>query len=221
MKTILIIDDDTYISHMLSELLTREGYRPLCAYSGTEALLLLDKTIPALVLLDLMLPELSGEELLPKLSGLPVIVVSAKVDVSDKVNLLLSGAADYVTKPFDTRELLARIAVQLRGAASPSSTLTFEELSLDTASHTVTVGNTPVRLTKTEYAILKCLLQNPSQVVTKSHLLDLISLDTPDCVESSLKVHISNLRRKLRESNGKDYIEAVWGIGFKTRESES
>ncbi len=223
MQTILIIDDDTYISNMLYDLLTREGYRVLRAYSGTEALLLLDKDRADLALLDLMLPGLSGEELLPKLSGIPVIVVSAKVDVPGKVNLLLSGAVDYITKPFDTRELLARIAVQLRRHSGPAAgtVLSFMDLELDTGSHGVTVIGQPVKLTKTEYAILKCLLQNPSQVVTKSHLLDLISVDTPDCVESSLKVHISNLRRKLREVNGRDYIEAVWGIGFKMRENES
>lgn len=100
MKKILIIDDDSYISDMLAELLTREGYQPLRAYSGTEALLLLEQNRdrPGLMLLDLMLPGLNGEELLPRLSGIPVIVVSAKVDISDKVNLLLSGAADYITE---------------------------------------------------------------------------------------------------------------------------
>ena len=122
MKQIAIIDDDIYISSMLEELLVREGYGVLRAYSGTEALLLLEEKKPDLVLLDLMLPGLSGEEVLPHLAGIPVIVLSAKADVEDKVELLLGGAADYLTKPFDTRELLARIAVQLRRtvpAASP------------------------------------------------------------------------------------------------------
>ena len=90
---------------------------------------------------------------------------------------------------------------------------------LNCVSHEVTAGGNAVRLTKTEYAILKLLMQNPAQVITKSAILDKISIDTPDCVESSLKVHISNLRRKLREASTKDYIESVWGIGFKMRES--
>ena len=114
MKQIAIIDDDVYIGDMLSELLSREGYGVLRAYSGTEALLLLSGRRPDLVLLDLMLPGLSGQEVLPHLAGIPVIVLSARGDVEEKVRLLLDGAADYLTKPFDTRELLARIAVQLR-----------------------------------------------------------------------------------------------------------
>lgn len=219
-KTIMIIDDDVYIGDMLEEVLRKEGYDVLRAYSGTEALLLLDSNTPDLVLLDLMLPGLSGEEVLPKIAGIPVIVVSAKVDVSDKVPILLGGAADYVTKPFDIEELLARILVQLRNASITNTTakLVFCDLVMDTMTHTVSVADKAIRLTKTEYAILKRLMQNPSQVLTKSQILELISEDTPDCMESSLKVHISNLRKKLREVSSREYIEAVWGIGFKLYE---
>ena len=102
-----------------------------------------------------------------------------------------------------------------------SDSITFRDIFLDLISHTASVSGQTVKLTKTEFAILKLLMQNPSQVIAKSVILDRISLDTPDCVESSLKVHISNLRRKLREITGNDYIEAVWGIGFKMRESDS
>lgn len=293
---------------MLEELLTREGYGVMRAYSGTEALLLLEAALrpdggevtPDLILLDLMLPGLSGEKILPKMQGIPVIVLSARAGLDDKVQLLLGGAADYMTKPFEGRELLARIAVQLRktsigfrmqesgtfggadaetqmrgngtfgsvdaetqmcvngafgsadaesrmqesgmlgsadaecrmqgngisGHADTEMTLEFKDLVMRLSEHSVTVGGQPVRLTKTEYAILKILLQNPAQVITKSALLDRISEDTPDCVESSLKVHISNLRKKLREAgsndgkgrdNDQEYIEAVWGIGFKLK----
>lgn len=220
MKKILVIDDDISIGDMLEEVLTRAGYQTYRAYSGTEALLFLTSNRPDLVLLDLMLPGLKGEEVLPEISGIPVIIVSAKVDVTDKVKLLLGGAADYVTKPFDTKELLARIAVQLRGvsAGGASAELFFDDITVDTASHTVAIQGNSVKLTKTEYAILKLLMQNPTQVVTKSVMLERISDETPDCMESSLKVHISNLRRKLRETGGRDYIETVWGIGFKMME---
>lgn len=220
MKKILVIDDDISIGDMLEEVLTRAGYQAYRAYSGTEALLFLTSNRPDLVLLDLMLPGLKGEEVLPEISGIPVIIVSAKVDVTDKVKLLLGGAADYVTKPFDTKELLARIAVQLRGvsAGGASAELFFDDITVDTASHTVAIQGNSVKLTKTEYAILKLLMQNPTQVVTKSVILERISDETPDCMESSLKVHISNLRRKLRETGGRDYIETVWGIGFKMME---
>ena len=220
MKNIMIIDDDVHIGNMLEEVLSKEGYKVSRAYSGTEALLFFSSHKPDLVLLDLMLPGLNGEEVLPQIKDTPVIVVSAKIDVNDKVELLMGGAVDYITKPFDTKELLARIAVALRNnsAIENKNVLNFQDLSLDNSQHTVTVSEKPVKLTKTEFAILKLLMKSPSQVITKSAILDRISVDTPDCMESSLKVHISNLRRKLREINGKDYIEAVWGIGFKMKE---
>ena len=217
MRTIAVIDDDIHIGSFLEELLQREGYAVLRAYSGTEAVLLLERSRPDLVLLDLMLPGLSGEEVLAKIRGTPVIVVSAKVGVEDKVSLLLGGAADYITKPFDSRELLARIAVRLRESAAPRLAPVLEAglLRLDPASHAVTAAGAPVHLTKTEYAILKLFLQNPGQAIAKSVILDRISADTPDCTESSLKIHVSNLRKKLRDATGQDHIESVWGIGFK------
>lgn len=222
MKHILIIDDDIHIGNMLEETLEKEGYRVSRAYSGTEALYVLSGTKPDLILLDLMLPGLNGEEVLPQIMeeehsrGIPVIVVSARVDVDSKVDLLLGGAADYVTKPFQMKELLARISVQLRkpAGADVSPVLVFDDITLNIDTHVVNIADTEVRLTRTEYAILKLLMQNPSQVVTKSLLLDRISEDTPDCTDSSLKMHISNLRKKLRKVSDKDYIEAVWGIGF-------
>ena len=203
MKNILVIDDDLYIGNLLEETLTREGYGVIRAYSGTEAVLVLSQSKPDLVLLDLMLPGLSGEEVLQHIKGIPVIVMSAKVDIDNKVDLLLGGAVDYVTKPFHTKELLARIS--------------FEKIRLYTDTHIIQIENTEIKLTRTEYAILKLLLQKQTQVITKSVLLDRISEDTPDCTENSLKIHISNLRKKLREVAGKDYIEAVWGIGFKMK----
>ncbi len=217
MKKILVIDDDVHISDMIEEALTKEGYSILKAYSGTEAMYVLSKTSPDLILLDLMLPGLSGEELLPKIKDIPVIVISAKLDVDNKVRLLLDGAADYITKPFDLSELKARIIVALRSSRGKAGVMEFGDISLDTSAHSVSVSGEPVRLTRTEYAILKLLISNPEQVITKSNLLDKIAMDTPDCTETSLKMHVSNLRRKLRDISGKDYIESVWGIGFKLR----
>lgn len=222
MKTIAIIDDDIDIGDVLSQLLRREGYDVLRAYSGTEAVYLLSQSSPDLVLLDLMLPGLSGEEVLPHIGEIPVIVLSAKVDVKDKVDLLLAGAADYMTKPFDTRELLARIAVQLRRKQQRGLTvLSYGDLTLDIHSCTFAVRGCSVKLTRTEYAIIKLLMENPKQVIAKSVLVDRISTDTPDCTERSLKQHISNLRKKIQESSGMDYIETVWGIGFKLAEQKN
>lgn len=217
-SVIAIVDDDAYIGDMLEELLRREGYGVLRAYSGTEALMLLEDRRPDLILLDLMLPGLNGEEVLPHLTGIPVIVLSARAAVEDKVDLLQGGAADYLTKPFDTRELLARIAVQLRRQSRQDGILRYRGIALAPETREAAVDGGAVRLTRTEYGILKLLMQNPRQVITKSQLLEQPSMDTPDCVESSLKVHVSNLRRKLREAGAGEVIEAVWGIGFKLAE---
>ena len=266
MYTIVVIEDDIHIGEILETALGREGYRVVRAYSGTEALYLLEKETPDLILLDLMLPGLSGEEVLPKINGIPVIVVSAKAGIDEKVDLLLGGAADYVTKPFELKELLDRVKVQLRkkeaaevngvagrdgadgrnlpagengmaGVSGLSRKLVCGGLELDFDFREVRVNGQVVKLTRTESAILKLLMQNPNQAIAKSVILDRISLDTPDCTESSLKQHVSNLRKKLREvgerraANGKsadvgdkgrqndekgcEYIESVWGIGFK------
>lgn len=213
----MIIDDDVYIGNMLKEALSNEGYDSIQAYSGTEALLLLEKEEPDVILLDLMLPGLSGEELLPKIKNIPVIVVSAKIGIDDKVDLLLGGAADYITKPFEIRELMARIKVQLRNrrANTINDILTVGDISLDAGTHEVSVAGNMVKLTKTEHAILKLLMLNAGNAISKSVILERISEDTPDCTDSSLKQHISNLRKKLREVSQKEYIEAVWGIGFR------
>lgn len=219
MSRIMIIDDDAHISALLEETLTNEGYTVQKAFSGTEALLMLSQNKPDLILLDLMLPGLSGEELLSHISDIPVIVVSAKVDTADKVGLLLGGAADYITKPFDIQELLARITVQLRKRNTDNwtSALTFQDLTLFVDTVTAKIGDTEVRLTRTECAILKLLMLNPRSPVGRTTILEKISEDTPDCTERSLKQHISNIRKKLQAVNGRDYIEAVYGIGFKMR----
>lgn len=216
MPRILIIDDDAHINDALSTALQAEGYSVSKAYSGTEALLLLSHNKPDLILLDLMLPGLSGEELLPQIKDIPVIVVSAKADVTDKVELLVGGAVDYVTKPFDMKELFARIIVQLRKneRSADRSLFTYREITLNTDKHTLSANGKEQKLTRTEFAIMKLLICNPNQVVAKLTILDRISMDTPDCTEDSLKIHIYNLRKKLKILTSKEYISSVWGIGF-------
>lgn len=217
MKKILVAEDDLHVGNLLEEALTKAGYSVIRAYSGTEALLLLEGAArPDLVLLDLMLPGMDGEQVLSKIKGVPVIVVSAKADIDGKVDLLLKGAQDYITKPFNVKELLARIAVQLRGIPREHpSMLRLYDISLDVDSHTAFSDGGSVKLTRTECAILGVLMENPGKIVTKTGLLDEISMQTPDCTESSLKMHISNIRKKLRGLCGHEYIEAVWGIGFR------
>lgn len=218
MANILVVDDDIYINGLLKERLTKAGYTVFCAFSGTEAIAFLSDETPDLILLDLMLPGISGEELLPSIGNIPVIVISAKADTADKVGLLLSGAADYVTKPFDMQELLARIAVQLRiHSGEDDNAMTFDKLVLHADTLTVTAGDAEIHLTRTECAILKLLMQNAGKPVGRSTILDRISLDTPDCTERSLRQHISNIRKKILAACGKDCIEAVYGIGFRLK----
>ena len=218
-KKILIIDDDISIHYIIEELLKKENYITYNAYSGTEALMLLEKDKYDLILLDIMLPAISGEKIIEKVTNTPIIVLSAKASTDDKVNCLLSGASDYVTKPFDSKELLARIAVQLRqNKFNNNATLKYKDLELLDDKHTLIVCNKKINLTKTEYAILKQLLLNTNQVISKNKLLDLISDDTEDCDENSLRVHISNLRKKIKKYTNHKYIESIWGIGFKIQE---
>jgi len=221
-RQIMIVDDDIHIGNMLEEALAKENYRTLRAYSGTEAAMLLEKESPDLILLDLMLPGLSGEELLPKIRSIPVIVMSAKTDISHKVNLLLAGAADYVTKPFELKELLARIVVQFRKTPQPSrdKTIKASGLLLDTELMFVSMGDKQATLTKTECAILEVLMLNAGRPIGKSSILDQIADATLDCTERSLKQHISNIRKKLLALSGMDYIEGIYGIGFRFMKHE-
>lgn len=218
MFKILIVEDDISIHNVIEELLKKQNYIIYNAYSGTEALLLLEKEKYDLILLDLMLPAMNGEEIIEKVKDTPIIILSAKISSDDKVNCLMAGANDYITKPFDSNELLARIEVQLRqkNKSSLTENLKYKDLELLDDNHTLLLNNEKINLTKTEYAILKQLLLNKTQVMAKNKLLDLISIDTDDCCdESSLKVHISNIRKKIKKVNDENYIESVWGIGFK------
>ncbi len=218
LNKILIVEDDVSIHSIIEELLNKNNYTTGNAYSGTEALMLLEKEKYDLILLDLMLPGINGEEIIKKIKETPIIVLSAKISSEDKVNCLLSGANDYITKPFDNKELLARIEVQLRPKENYQKTLKHKELELLNDNHTLLISNQKVNLTKTEYAILKQLLQNQLQVITKNKLLELISTDTEDCDENSLRVHISNIRKKMKHYTDQEYIESIWGIGFKLKD---
>ena len=217
MKTILIVDDDIDIGNLEQEVLEKEGYLVKRAYSGTETLLFLENNRVDLILLDLMLPGLSGEDVLAKIKNIPTIVVSAKIGIDDKVAMLFSGACDYITKPFDSKELLARVYLRLQENenSNKSEIFSYKNLVLDKNSQKVSEFEKSVFLTRTEYAILKLLIQNPKQVIAKSVILDRIMNEAPECSENSLKTHISNLRNKLRKISDKNYIESVWGIGFK------
>ena len=215
MKQILIVEDDIDIGNLIEGLLRGEGYQTARAYSGTEALLLVERNTYELVLLDLMLPGLSGEEILAAIGDkTPVIVVSAKASTEDKVQNLLNGAADYITKPFEGAELLARVRVQLRKIPE-NQELTFDAVRLDEEKNVAFAGGEALKLTKTEFEILRILLARPKQIFSKAQIASRISESGQEVWESSLEVHISNLRKKIFEKCGKKYIEAVWGIGYR------
>lgn len=222
MKKILVVEDDMDIHNLIKNVLEKERYDVISAYSGTEALLLIEKKDLDLILLDLMIPGLSGEEIIKKVKNIPIIVISAKISSEDKVNALSIGANDYITKPFDTNELLARIKVQLRLSKKDNNvSLSYKDMILDKNSHTLYIKDKNINLTKTEYTILRQLLLNPKQIITKTKLIQLlnendkINLETQVCDENSLKVHISHIRKKIKKVTEQQYIESVWGIGFK------
>lgn len=219
MGTIAVIEDNILIGDMIEDILNEEGFHVIRAYSGTEALYLLEQKKPDLILLDLILPGLDGEGVLEHIKDIPVIVLSSKTEVEDKINLLNEGACDYITKPFHRKELIARILVQLRkekfpGNYTAESILSFGDLTLDPLSLKLMVQSQSVKLTKTECTILKLLMQS-KYTLSRDLLLDSISYETPDCTEKSLKQHIYNLRKKMNRINSSIQIETVRGVGFK------
>ena len=230
---VLVVEDDAALSDVVCTFLSGEGYDCVPAFSGTEALLLAERTGKKgekteknrpfdLVILDLMLPGLPGEELMGRLRAAgvaaPVIVTSAKSAVTDRVGLLRLGASDYLVKPFDLDELLARVEVQLRDGARPdpsSGVLRFGSWELDPAARTFAAGGDPLRLTRTEFDILAALMRDPNRVYTKQALFELVRNEEALTEERTIATHVSNLRVKLRASGTDSYIQTVWGIGFK------
>lgn len=224
MHTILIVEDDVNISSLLRETLEREGYACVQAFSGTEARMLLSENSYAVVLLDLMLPGISGEEVLKEIrqrGKTPVIVLTAKDTIDDKVEFLRSGADDYVTKPFDIKEVAARVEVQIRRMGGETKDkapkeLQYQGLVLDKEGFRVIVeGRELAKITKQEFAILELLLKHPKKVFSKEEIFE-YAWDEPYMGETkTLDVHISNIRKKLKEVSEKEYIETVWGIGYR------
>lgn len=213
--TVLVVEDDIYIGNLIETLL-QDKYQVIRAYSGTEALLQFEKHEIHLVLLDLMLPGMSGEEVLEKVRGkAKVIVVSAKDGKETKISNLLNGADDYITKPFDNDELLARVEVQLRTYVQRESVLTVGELQIDEDNRCVLVGAEEVKLTRLEYDILLLLMKHPNQVFSKGQIFEQVWDYQAIGNEDSVKVHISNLRTKIAQYTEQKVIETVWGIGFR------
>lgn len=224
MHTILIVEDDVNISSLLRETLEREGYVCVQAFSGTEGRMLLSQNSYAVVLLDLMLPGISGEEVLKEIrqrGKTPVIVLTAKDTIDDKVEFLRSGADDYVTKPFDIKEVAARVEVQIRRMGgemrdTAPKEVQYQGLVLDKEGFRVIVeGRELAKITKQEFAILELLLKHPKKVFSKEEIFE-YAWDEPYMGETkTLDVHISNIRRKIKEVSEKEYIETVWGIGYR------
>lgn len=224
---ILIVEDDNDINHMLSDLLGGQGYRTASAFSGTEALLYIEKEAPSAVILDLMLPGMTGEELLSRIkkldTAISVIVSSAKDDVRTRVELLRAGADDYVVKPFDTDELLARLEAVLRrngqgrqSVGGDKMRLTYKDIVIDPEDFSVTVSGQEITLTRREYLILELLVRNPGKVFTKNNIYESVWNEEYLGEDNAVNVHISNIRQKLAKANNAEtYIQTVWGIGFK------
>ena len=223
MPHILIVEDDTDINNSTAEYLRRKGCRCSQAFSGTEGRLLWQAGGVDLLLVDLMLPGLSGSELIReirKTSRTPVIVLSAKTELSDKVELLGLGADDYLTKPCQLEELWARIQVQLRHASTAPSKelLRYQDWVLNLEEMTLTAAGQPVNLTAHEFKIVELLASRPKRVFTKQQIYEAVWQETCAVEDKTITVHISNIRAKLRPSGTDGYIQTVWGIGFKLAE---
>ena len=214
---ILIIEDDTNINNMLFKLLVNNGYEVIQAFSGTEGLMLINNTV-SLVLLDLMLPGKNGEEVIKEIKfNLPIIVMSAISEISKKLDLFSLGASDYITKPFDNEELLARIKVHLESSMSNSNILVYKDITLNVEDYKVTVLNKNLDLTKNEFMLLKVLMENRNQVLTKDKLFRLVWDYNDLADDNTLNVHISKLRNKIKCITNEDYIETVWSIGYRLK----
>lgn len=220
MPKILIIEDDTYINNLIAKSLSKEGYTCQQAFSGTEGLLYAKTEQFSLAILDLMLPGINGEELLPQLKNdfsIPVIVLSAKDSLDSKIDLLNAGAEDYITKPFEIGELMARVGVQLRRNADskPAKQLTHKGLTLNLEEMSAEICGNTLSFTKHEYKILQLLMENPNRAFTKQDIYDYAWDDIYIGEDKTINMHISNIRKKLKAVTDEEYIETVWGIGFK------
>lgn len=221
MQKILIVEDDTNINNLLKEALEKEKYSCDQAFSGTEARMMLQMNSYALVLLDLMLPGIPGEEVLREvrmLGNIPVIILTAKDELDEKLKLLTEGADDYITKPFEIKEVLVRIQVQLRRSytGTESDFLECRGLRMDKTNYEVAVNGTVIsKITKQEFAILELLLKHPKQVFSKEDIFEYAWEEAYMGETKTLDVHISNIRKKIKAITEEEYIETVWGIGYR------
>lgn len=222
---ILIVEDDEQISELLSSFLTQNGYDTTTAGDGNKASLLMKKQDYDIVLLDLMLPKKSGEELIKELrrySDVPVIVLSARSMLETRLEMLRLGADDYILKPFDLNEVLVRIQVVLRrsGTAAATDELTCDGLVLNRNDKSVSYDGMAISLTAKELMLLQLFMENPKKVFSKANLYESVWNDTYYYEDNTINVHVSNLRNKLKKASGRDYIETVWGIGYRLREEQ-
>ncbi|PFG05269.1 response regulator transcription factor [Bacillus sp. es.034] len=223
---ILIIEDDEDINRLLCSIISKSGYSPKPAYSGTEAVIYLDSQKWDMVLIDLMLPGLSGEELLKKItkeSHVPVIIISAKLETQTKINSLRAGADDYITKPFDVDEVSARIDSCLRryrdlSGVQETNQLMYKDIVLDMDPKVVTVNDSELKLTAREYEILLLMMSSPNKVFSKANLFESVWKDSFYGDDNTINVHVSNIRSKLAKANqNEEYIETIWGMGYKLK----
>lgn len=225
-KSILVVDDEKRIVEIVRAYLEREGYRVTAAYEGETALETARREHPDLIVLDLMLPGVSGWDIcraLRKDSDVPIIMLTARDDVTDRVVGLELGADDYVTKPFEPKELVSRVKAVLRrsGAARPSSAvLRVGDLSIDVEKRLVFRGDKAIELTPTEFDLLRVLAEHPGRVYTRMQLLDSVQGDAFEGYERTMDSHVKNLRRKIEsDPRHPSRVITVYGVGYKVQEA--
>ena len=225
---ILIVEDDENINNLLREALTKHGLNCTQAFSGTEGLIVFKGDKFDLVLLDLMMPGMDGQTLTQRIrevSNVPIIIVSAKSSVDSKVDLLTTGADDFIGKPFELKELIARVDVQLRrkenesADSQQSKIMQFKDLVLDEEKYSVTVNGNDIGLTRQEFKILELFLKYPGKVFSKSEIYEYAWNDVYIGEDKTINVHISNIRTKIKKHSGDEYIDTIWGVGFRLAKS--
>lgn len=221
--TVLVVDDERQIAEIVRDYLRHAGYTVRTAATGAAAFAAMRADPPDLIVLDLRLPDLDGVEIARRIrsqSAVPIVMLTARADESDRLLGLDAGADDYVVKPFSPRELVARVRAVLRRTGRPGGTMRLGDLVLDQARKSVRRDGESIELTATEFRLLAVLVAHPGRIFTRAQLLDAIRGDDAEAFDRAIDAHVKNIRRKIeRDPRRPRYLQTVYGMGYKAAES--